>query len=99
MRGYSCVVAPASCHLHSFRLCLMSEAAAQPSAPKRPRLSGPMADESKSDATSWVAYGSECEFPIQNIPFGVMKGTDGNVICTAIGDQVRDWHFADAVCQ
>lgn len=73
----------------------------RPSSPKRQRVSGPgdnnddvtmAADESKSNASSWVKYGPECEFPIQNIPFGVFRPTADATprIGTAIGDQVVD---------
>ncbi len=42
-----------------------------------------------ADARSWVEYGPECEFPIQNIPFGTAElGEDGEALVAAIGDQV-----------
>ena len=72
----------------------MSAEAARPSSPKRQRVSGPdtmAADESKSASGSWVEYGADCEFPIQNIPFGVFKPKEDSTprIGTAIGDKVR----------
>ena len=40
---------------------------------------------------SWLEVGSGSDFPIQNIPFGVYKGKDGNSRCaTQIGDNVID---------
>ena len=72
----------------------MSTEATRPSSPKRQRTTGPdsaaMADESKSNSSSWVKYDADCEFPIQNIPFGVFKPTAdaASRIGTAIGDQV-----------
>ena len=43
--------------------------------------------------TSWVesANHSDCDFPIQNLPFGVFEGEDGRGrIGVAIGDQILD---------
>ena len=39
---------------------------------------------------SWISYPSTCEFPIQNIPFGVYESKNGNHICSAIGDYIID---------
>tara|TARA_R110002050_G_scaffold82086_3_gene175729 strand:+ start:640 stop:1014 length:375 start_codon:yes stop_codon:yes gene_type:complete len=43
---------------------------------------------------SFIEYGPECEFPIENIPFGcfLRKGSSTPHIGTAIGDQVLDLH-------
>ena len=82
---------------------MSADAAARPSSPKRQRTAAgtPAAaasadatmasDESKSDASSWVAYSADCEFPVQNIPFGIFRPTADAAarIGTAIGDQVR----------
>lgn len=79
------------------RPSVMSTEATRPSSPKRQRTTGPdsaaMADESKSNSSSWVKYDADCEFPIQNIPFGVFKPTAdaASRIGTAIGDQVGSW--------
>jgi fumarylacetoacetase len=46
-----------------------------------------------SDQKSWVAYEAECEFPIENLPFGVFRtdAKDNKPRCgVAIGDQVVD---------
>jgi len=40
--------------------------------------------------TSWVEYGADSHFPVQNIPFGVFQRADGPQVCgTRIGDFVR----------
>jgi len=42
---------------------------------------------------SWVQYGAGCEFPIQNLPFGVFQRPDEAPRCgVAIGDQIVDLH-------
>ncbi|MES1912311.1 MAG: hypothetical protein MHM6MM_004609 [Cercozoa sp. M6MM] len=43
---------------------------------------------------SFVAYTAECEFPLENLPFGVFKrnGEGESHIGVAIGDQVLDMH-------
>ena len=42
-------------------------------------------------ATSWVEYDATCDFPIQNLPFGIFS-TEGTAprVGVAIGDQVLD---------
>eukprot|EP01059_Diplonema_ambulator_P022862 TRINITY_DN381_c0_g1_i1.p1 TRINITY_DN381_c0_g1~~TRINITY_DN381_c0_g1_i1.p1 ORF type:complete len:423 (+),score=94.20 TRINITY_DN381_c0_g1_i1:89-1357(+) len=41
--------------------------------------------------TSWIEYEADCEFPIQNLPYGVFEGVDGGVRCgVAIGDKAVD---------
>lgn len=45
-----------------------------------------------SDGKSWVKYDAENEFPIQNIPFGVISTAAGNHIATRVGDTVFDLH-------
>eukprot|EP01064_Diplonema_japonicum_P015066 TRINITY_DN22830_c0_g1_i1.p1 TRINITY_DN22830_c0_g1~~TRINITY_DN22830_c0_g1_i1.p1 ORF type:complete len:435 (+),score=123.19 TRINITY_DN22830_c0_g1_i1:47-1306(+) len=40
--------------------------------------------------TSWVSYEPECEFPIQNLPYGVFDGKNGRRCGVAIGDKVVD---------
>ncbi len=40
---------------------------------------------------SWLPVGSDCDFPIQNLPYGVFERSDGTVACgVAIGDQILD---------
>ena len=46
--------------------------------------------------TSWIDYDADCEFPIQNIPFGVFIPAEGAKprAGTVIGDQVDTFtHF------
>jgi len=40
---------------------------------------------------SWVNVPANCDFPIQNLPFGVYRAEDGDPrLCTAIGENVAD---------
>ena len=41
---------------------------------------------------SWIDYDADCEFPIQNIPFGAFLNPRVNEVhcCTRIGDKVID---------
>lgn len=40
---------------------------------------------------SWVNHGPECDFPVQNLPFGVFSSTSGGARCaTAIGSNAVD---------
>lgn len=43
---------------------------------------------------SWLATanGPECGFPIQNLPYGVFRSTDGDHIGVAIGDRILNLH-------
>ena len=44
---------------------------------------------------SFVEVSAESHFPIQNIPFGVFKTSDGAARCASrIGDTVRDGDWA-----
>lgn len=39
--------------------------------------------------TSWVEYGADSHFPVQNIPFGAFARPDGVKVCgTRIGNNV-----------
>ncbi len=50
------------------------------------------------DQKSWVASANErgCDFPIENLPFGVFRGERGKRIGVAIGDRVFDLHACAA---
>lgn len=41
---------------------------------------------------SWIEYGPECEFPLENIPFGAFLNPTVNQVhcCTRIGNMVID---------
>ena len=41
---------------------------------------------------SWIEYDEDCEFPLENIPFGAFKNPRNNEVrcCTRIGDRVID---------
>ena len=39
---------------------------------------------------SWVSIPDNCDFPIQNIPFGIFKAGDYLHACSAIGDHIVD---------
>jgi fumarylacetoacetase len=45
-------------------------------------------------STSWVASANhpDCEFPIQNLPYGVFRRAGHNRVGVAIGDQILDLH-------
>ncbi|KAJ9447695.1 Fumarylacetoacetase [Diplonema papillatum] len=48
---------------------------------------------------SFVRYDAECDFPIQNLPYGVFRAERGTRCCVAIGDKVVDLKvLADAKC-
>lgn len=45
---------------------------------------------------SFIEYGADCPFPIQNLPYGVVETAEGAHIATAIGDRVVDLHVLAA---
>ncbi|KNC85290.1 fumarylacetoacetase [Sphaeroforma arctica JP610] len=51
------------------------------------------------NSTSFITYSEDCQFPIQNLPYGVFKHNGSTRIGVAIGDQVLDLsqvkHFFD----
>jgi fumarylacetoacetase len=55
-------------------------------------MSGPAKKKQKTQAAaSWVAYGAESDFPIQNLPYGSFTEEKGEPrVGVAIGDQVLD---------
>ena len=60
-----------------------------------------MAEGKGNDAamptTSWVEYGADSDFPIQNLPYGVFANGGGAPRCgVAIGDQILDLAAAHA---
>tara|TARA_B110000285_G_C14970437_1_gene536272 strand:+ start:190 stop:375 length:186 start_codon:yes stop_codon:yes gene_type:complete len=43
--------------------------------------------------TSWIEYGADNEFPLENIPFGCYEVSEGvSHGCTRIGDSFIDLH-------
>jgi hypothetical protein len=42
---------------------------------------------------SFIEYTEENHFPLENIPFGVLKGSQGIHCCTRIGDFVIDLSY------
>lgn len=48
--------------------------------------------EASGPLRSWIAYTAECEFPLENIPFGAFLNPRLNKVhcCTRIGDKVID---------
>ena len=48
-----------------------------------------MLSANNTERKSWINYDSNCDFPIQNIPFGVFKKSQNNFhIATIIGETV-----------
>jgi len=51
-----------------------------------------MVESSSSQLRSWIEYAPDCEFPLENIPFGAFYNTKMLAVhcCTRIGDYVID---------